>query len=296
MDDWQPANGLEETLPQAKTADETARALDLLRQAALALPLTAGAFEGSEPARWPTVTADGRTWVVAYTSVESMRAASGGAFEHARSCSLAELAAGWPDHTWGLALNPGLPIRLTLEPGQLARLAAPSLLEDRAAEPNARHPIMQKLLRPADIEELLRGSTRVSGYCHQLIDVAHLMMPASLVDALGRTDESHEYITTEGAVNVLRWPAVGLELYRSPYGGTDESSCAAVEGWLIEEEPFVGLGFAPNPDQMIREYKVNGVGLPHGAQIWELTADGAEVRRAVLDADLGRWLLIPAER
>lgn len=295
MDAWQPANALEETLPQAKTADEVAKALDLLRQAALALPLTADAFAGTEPARWPTVTADGRTWIVAYTSVESMRAASDGALEHARASSLPELAAGWPDHSWGLALNLGLPIQLTIEPGQLARLAAPSLLEDRAAEPTARHPVMQKLLRRADIEELLRGSTRVSGYCHQLMDVAHIVSPASLVEALGRSDESSGYVSAEGTANVLRWPAVGLELYRSPYGGTDESSCAAVEGWLIEEEPFVGLGFAPNPDQMIREYKVSGVGLPHGAEIRELTAAGAEHLRAVLDADLGRWLLIPVD-
>lgn len=123
--------------------------------------------------------------------------------------------------------------------------------------------------------------------------MAHIATPAVLVESLGRKDEQAYYVTAEGSVHMLRWPAVGLELYRSPYGGTDEASRKAAAGWLIEEPPFVGLGFAPNPDQLIREYKVCGVGLPHGAEIWELTDQGEEVRRAILDADLGQWFLVP---
>lgn len=165
MDSWRPVDRLEETLQQAKTADEVQQALAMLREAELALPLTEAAFNGTEPPRWPTTTApDGRTWVLAYTSVESMRLSTEEKFQHARVSSLPELAAGWPDPAWGLALNPGLPIQLTIEPGQLARLAAPSLLEDREAEPAARMPLMQKLLRPSDIQELLDGAMRVSGY------------------------------------------------------------------------------------------------------------------------------------
>lgn len=292
MESWRPADGLEAALQQAKTAAETARAVDMLRTAELALPLTAGAFAGTEPPRWPTTTVDERTWMITYTSGESMRIATEGAFEHARRVSLPELAAGWPDHSWALAINPGLPIQLTLAPNQLARFAAPSLLADRDAEPTARTPLLQKLLRPGDIEELLRGENRVSGYCHQLADVVHIATPAVLVEALGRKDELAYYVTAEGAVNTLRWPAVGLELYRSPYGGTDEASRVAVDGWVIEEPPFVGLGFAPNPDQPIREYNVAGIALPYGAEIWELTDEGIEHRRAVLDTDHGRWLLV----
>lgn len=294
METWRPADELEEALQQAQSADEVHQALDMLREADIALPLSEAAYAGSEPPRWPTTTApDGRTWVLAYTSLESMRISTEGQYQHARVSSLPELAAGWPNPAWGLALNPGLPIQLTIEPGQLARLAAPSLLEDRAAEPTARMPVMQKLLRPVDIQALLDGETRVSGYCHLLADVAHIATPAVLIEALGRTDELNYYLTAEGSAHMLRWPAVGLELYRSPYGGTDEASREAVAGWLIEEPPFVGLGFAPNPDQLIREYKIAGVGLPHGAEIWELTDDGVEQRRAVLNADLDRWSLVP---
>jgi hypothetical protein len=64
---------------------------------------------------------------------------------------------------------------------------------------------------------------------------------------------------------------------------------------VIEEPPFIGMGLVPNVDQTIREYKVDGIGLPHGAEIVELTTDGVERRRAVYDGDFGRWLLTDDE-
>jgi hypothetical protein len=293
MQPWQPDNPLEEKLFQAFTADDLKAAWTLLQAAQLALPIAAAAFTGDVPPAWPTVTTAGRTWITAYTSMESMRVGTGDTLEHAQISSLPELAAGWPDHNWGLAINPGLPIQLPLDASAVARLAAPTLIEDREAEPAARTPLMQKLLRPVEIEEMLQlGLGYVSGYCHQVLDVAHIATPEVLIDALGRKDELAELMTGEGSVNLLRWPAVGLELYRNALGGTDEASCTAVGGWLIEEPPFVGLGFAPNADQVIREYKVDGVGLPHGAEMCELTDAGTTHRRALLDIDLGRWSLI----
>jgi hypothetical protein len=88
---------------------------------------------------------------------------------------------------------------------------------------------------------------------------------------------------------------VGLDLYRTPYGGIDEESRDAVAGWVVEEPPFVGMGLVPNVDQVIREYRIHGVGLPHGAEIWELTVAGTEHRRAIYHGDLRRWLLIQAQ-
>jgi hypothetical protein len=290
---WRPADPFEERLLQASTADDAGAVGALLHGAELCLPLTAAAPGGDEAPAWPTVSAAGRTWIIAYTSIESMHVGSGGALEHARATSLPELAAVWPDHSCGLAINPGLPAQVTLDAATLARLAAPSLLEDRAEQPAARTPMMQKLLRHSDVHQTLRfGVTRVSGYCHQVVDVAHITAPEILIEALGRTDESAELLTDQGSVNLLRWPAVGLELYPNAFGGTDEASRSAVNGWLIEEPPFGGLGFVPNPDQVVREYKVDGVGLPHGAEICELTAAGTTEPRAVLDVDIGQWLLL----
>jgi hypothetical protein len=54
---------------------------------------------------------------------------------------------------------------------------------------------------------------------------------------------------------------------------------------VVEEPPFAGMGLGRNPDRVVREYKVDGVGLPHGAELWELAVDGTEHRRAVLDGD-----------
>lgn len=294
MHPWQPASPLEEELLQVVTAGDAAAVGALLHMASLALPVTAAAFAGDEAPAWPTVTTPERTWIVTYTSVESMQIGTDDAFEHARDSSLAELAAAWPDHSWGLVINPGLPAQVQLDVAALARLAAPSLLEDREVEPAARTPLMQKLLRHSDIHETFeRGVTRVSGYCHQAMDAAHVATPKLLVEALGRKDEMDALMTDAGSVNLLRWPAVGLELYPNAFGGTDEASRAAVDGWLIEEPPFAGLGFVAN--QLIREYKVDGVSLPHGATICELAEDGTTYPRAVLDADPGQWQLIPPD-
>jgi type III secretion system (T3SS) SseB-like protein len=293
---WRPANPFEERLLQASTADDATAAAALLQAAQLCLPLTAAASAGDESPAWPTVSTPDGTWIIAYTSIESMRVGGGGALQHCRECSLPELAVVWPDHSWGLVINPGLPTQATLDAAAVARLAAPSLLEDRDAQPTARTPMMQKLLRHADVHQTLQlGVTRVSGYCHQFVDVAHIAAPEVLVEALGRKDEMAELLTDQGSVNLLRWPAVGLELYRNAFGGIDEPSRAAVNGWLIEEPPFVGLGFAPSRDQVIREYKVAGAGLPHGAEICELTAAGSTKPRAVLDFDLAQWLLLVPE-
>lgn len=292
MGEWRPASEFEERLAAAFATEDLATCLRLLRGADLALPISPAAAAGEEHVAWPTAADAERTWILGYTSAESMRAALGLDARHWRQTSLAELAAGWPDLRWGLAVNPGLPVGFFLESGTVARLAVPTLVEDRLAEPDSGLPIMQKLLRPADLYGYLaEGESRVSGYCHHARDVAHIATPSVLVDALGRAAEK-DLITEDGSVNMLRWHAVGLNLYRTPYGGTDEETRAAVAGWVIEEPPFVGMGLAPNVDKLIREYKVDGVGLPHGAEIWELSVAGVELRRAVYDGDLERWWLV----
>src|SRR5690606_24023001 len=263
--------------------------LAMLRDADLALPITAAAADGTEAPAWATAADAERTWVLAYTSAEAMRTATGGRAAHWRVTSPVELAAGWPDPRWGLAINPGLGASFLLESGTLARLAVPTLAQDLMIAPKSGVPTVQKLLSPADVHDLITGGVpRISGYCHHALDVSHIATPAVLADALGQLD----MLTGDGSLNVLRWRPAGLALYRTPYGGTDEERRDAVAGWVVEEPPFVGLGLVPNVDQVIREYKVYGVVLPHGAEIWELTAEGTEHRRALYHGDLRRWLLI----
>ncbi|MFE3451283.1 SseB family protein [Nonomuraea sp. NPDC059194] len=286
---YNPSSPFEEQLWAAFEAGNTALCLSMLKDADFALPMSRAAFEGSEPITWPTFRDEERTWLAAYTSAEAMGAILGGHTEYFRITSMVELAAGWPDPRWGLAVNPGLPANFYLESGTVARLAVPTLVQDLTLAPGSGVPVMQKLLRLPDVHDLLVGDdSRVSGYCHHALDVSHIATPAVLAAALGQPD----FVTPEGALNMLRWRPVGLDLYRTPYGGLDEERRDAVAGWVVEEPPFVGLGLVPNVDQVIREYKVYGVGLTHGAEIWELTHDGRQYRRAIYQGDLRQWLLV----
>ncbi|AQZ62874.1 unnamed protein product [[Actinomadura] parvosata subsp. kistnae] len=288
-DDQPPAGPFEERLWAAHEEGRQALCLSLLREADLALPISAAAAAGLEPPAWATADGDGRTWLLAFTSVEAMTLASGGAATHCRVASLTELAAGWPDLRWGLAVNPGLRVSFLLEPGTVARLAVPTMVQDLKIAPGSGVPVVQKLIAAADLPELLSASEpRVSGYCHHALDVSHIATPAVLAAVLNQ----RELLTESGSLNILRWRPVGLELYRTPYGGADEEGRAAVAGWVVEEPPFVGMGLVPSVDNIIREYKVYGVGLPHGAEIWELTIEGTEHRRAMYHGDLRRWLLV----
>ncbi|MFC4120097.1 SseB family protein [Nonomuraea zeae] len=282
----------EERLQEAHGRGDLTTCLTLLRYADFACPVGEAAARGDEQIAWPTIAGTDRTWLAVYTSAEAMRKATGDAVRHFRIVSLVELAAGWPDLHWGLAVNPGLEPSFLLEPGTVARLAVPTLEQDLAAEPDSGLPIVQKALQVAQIQELLDSERpRVSGYCHHALDVAHIATPSVLADALLQDDA----LTTEGAINLLRWPAIGLELYRTPYGGIDEKGRVAVAGWVVEEPPFVGMGLVPNANQTIREYKIDGIGLPHGAEIVELAADGQERTHARYDADHGRWLMVAGE-
>jgi hypothetical protein len=287
VQDWEPTD----VEQQLVAADDLVVALGLVRSAQLVLPLP----PGDGPPVWTTAPGPERTWLLAYTSVEAMVAATDGALTRGRISSLPELAAGWPDLRWGLWINPGLPGALALESGTVARLAAPSMLEDRQAFPEVRHPVVEKLLTHDELAALLaEGVGRVSGYVHPVVDVEHIASPVGLVAALGRAADAADLVSRQGSVHLLRWPAVGPELYRSPYGGTDDDTRDAVAGWLVEEPPFVGTGFAPQVDQLVREYLVRGVVLPHGAEVWELDEQGLFSRHAIWDGDRETWVLLVA--
>lgn len=292
MPSWEPTGPFEEQLWEAYQAEESGSCLALLRTTELALPISAEAAARREAPRWATATREDGTWLLAYTSVESMQTGTDGQAAHCRIVSLLELAAGWPDPQWGLGINPGMPMQMLLESRTVARVAAPGLGQELVNSRDPSPPLVQKLLPPADLSAIFaRRDSRVSGYVHSLADIVHIGSPNVLLDALGRTDDERDLIDDNGSVFLLRWPAIGPELYRSPYGGATEVGCAAIDGWVIEEPPFVGTGFVPNVDQVIREYKVDGIGLPHRSEIVEVTIEGNELRRAVWDGDRRTWMV-----
>ena len=63
-----------------------------------------------------------------------------------------------------------------------------------------------------------------------------------------------------------------------------------MDGWVIERAPCRGNGFAPGEGRdVIAEFKVDSVRLPHGAQLWRIDADGTEHMIAIFDNDGPQW-------
>ena len=66
-----------------------------------------------------------------------------------------------------------------------------------------------------------------------------------------------------------------------------------MQGWVVERAPFRGNGFAPGDTDVVAEFKVDSIRLPHGAQLWRLTRTGTETLIATFDADATRWVAAP---
>lgn len=162
-------------------------------------------------------------------------------------------------------------------------------LDDRGAAPA----IMQKVVPHGHVAWYLeQGYDRVGGFVHLTGDVSELQAPAQLYEALGLLYEGSPFSPADEGVYVIRWPAYCSGLYRIPFGGRDEHELAAWgdAGWVIERPPFLGGGFAPGSAGSIREYKVDSVRLPFGAEMYYLSSDRSERFVAMYDPDQLAWL------
>lgn len=231
-----------------------------------------------------------------------------------------ELIGAWPSAKIQFAINPGTPVGATLPGSQIVALAAwaaeVGLRDDSvgevvvAAKKNeavpsmgvagaptagaAKATVMQRTVPPSQVAFYLeRGYDRVSGFVNRASEVAHLATPSALYRALGLLYSGSPFSEADTEVHVLRWVAHRPDLYRLPYGGQNEAAMRAMQGWVIERFPFRGNGFAPGDTEVVAEFKVDSVRLPHGAQMWRITKDGTETLRASFDADAGRWVPTP---
>jgi hypothetical protein len=220
-----------------------------------------------------------------------------------------ELIRNWPDPVWSFAVNPGGPIGAKYPGPQviaLANWAAEAGLGAEAEHDEPLHPVpapapanddaqhatvMQKTVPPEHVDFYLeRGYDRVAGFVHRATEVEHLRTPAELFAALGLTYTGSNHPVDAKEAYVLRWPAYRPSLYRIPYGGQNEQALKAMDGWVIERAPFRGNGFAPGEGRdVIAEFKVDSVRLPHGAQLWRIDADGSEHMIAIFDNDGPQW-------
>lgn len=287
MPAWTPVNETEKALATALRAADEARAQLVLRMASVVLPA-----ESTDDRGWPTARdPGGRRWVTAFTSAELWRAVSGNADAVVRPISVVQLAAVWPDNTVGLSVNPTTDLAFALEPSALARLVSPELHQLVRLYAAGTRPVLQKPLRGAELAALLDGGRRtISGYVHLLDEVDRIAAPSELLVCLG-TDPADlaRLVYDDGSVHLLRWPAFGLDLYRTPLGGRDDAQRRAVDGWVVEPLPFVGMGLTRYDRGAVHEYHCTAVAVPHGSEIVQLAADGTRRRRAVYDATADRW-------
>jgi hypothetical protein len=153
--------------------------------------------------------------------------------------------------------------------------------------------IMQKVLAHAQVSWYLdQGYDRVGGYVHPSADVTDVQTPVQLYQALGLLYADSPFAAQDEGVYIIRWPAHCEELYRIPFGGQVEADMRAwgEAGWVIDQPPFRGDGFASGSGGTIREYKVDSVRLPFGAEMYYLDRDRSERFVAVYDPDRLAWL------
>jgi hypothetical protein len=256
---------------------------------------------------------DGKPYVTVFTSPQRLSEHS--TFRHASSVSLrfVELIATWPGEEISFSINPGSPVGATLPGSQIVALASwatdVGLREERSADvviaPKRTEPsgsvgvagaatvvtVMQRTVPPAQLPFYLeRGYDRVSGFVNRASEVSHLTSPRSLYRALGLVYPGSPYGEDDAEIHVVRWVAHRTDLYRLPYGGQHEAAMRAMQGWVIERPPFRGNGFAPGDSEVVAEFKVDSVRLPHGAQMWRLAKEGGETLVATFDADTSRWI------
>ncbi|MGK5680364.1 SseB family protein [Actinoplanes sp. URMC 104] len=308
-----PANDVEQDLFEAASRHNTDAFLSTLLLATVLVPVANHSRPGSAPGEsgfaFRTEQMDGETFLIVFTSRDRL---SDHFSEPTRTVNVRfiELIRNWPDPGWSFAVNPTGPIGAKYPGPQviaLANWAAESglgtdpdgLLDEAAPVPapepasdDAQHAtVMQKTLPPEQVDYYLeRGYDRVAGFVHRATEVEHLRTPGELFAALGLSYDTSPHQPDAKEAYVLRWPAYRPSLYRIPYGGQNEQALRAMDGWVIERAPFRGNGFAPGEGRdVIAEFKVDSVRLPHGAQLWRIDADGSERMIAIFDNDGPLW-------
>ena len=318
-----PANETESSLLAAAEENNTDAFLSTLLLAQVLVPVPAGTSANARPRDrdfpWQIEEMDGQRYIAVYTS-------PGRLADHTRSGAKSEpttvtlrfvqLIGAWPDETVSFAVNPGSPVGATLPGSQIVALATWAADVGLREEPSAdvvvaakkyestpvlgvagaptsgaeRATVMQRTVPHSQVPFYLeRGYDRVAGFVNRANEVKHLTSPTMLYRALGLTYSGSPFSDDDAEVHVVRWVAHRADLYRLPYGGQHEAAMRAMQGWVIERAPFRGNGFAPSDTDVVAEFKVDSVRLPHGAQMWRLAKDGTETLVATFDADATRW-------
>ncbi|MFI0485109.1 SseB family protein [Actinomadura sp. 9N215] len=287
------ADLLEPRLAEAKANGDNTTYFRLLANADLVLPATASAVEDPDRAEFPTITIGSSTYVTVFTSPGALARTGDRHPGLYRRTSFARLATGWPDPTWRLAINWGLPSEVLLDSSVIARMhggpgAAPSLAPDvpnpyGKVDPNA-----------------LSGPNPVAGGS----------MPAAngSVPAVDRAhDESHTAIDPYTAADLRA--ALGSDTTEPESAVRENLAPEAVaprpaKPKAAEPEPAepehaaaLPLGAPTNRKPAASAQRPAGVPMrpPHGTRLWRSSGEGDETPLAVYDAIGGVWAQAKAD-
>jgi hypothetical protein len=141
--DWVPANDTERAMLRAALAGDRREYFRILAGADLYLPQ----LVGDEPGGQRLITGElfGQTVLPVFTSVEALALQAGEAADAYTVTSYPELRHKWPDPSWRLAVNPGLPLDAYVPIEAVAGAAAGEVTVPTMAE---------VLVEAADDEEL----------------------------------------------------------------------------------------------------------------------------------------------
>jgi hypothetical protein len=118
---YQPSE-LESRLIDALRTGDAAACYEQFLAAELVLPATGQAVEDPSVAEFTTTVVDGETRVLAFTSPGALARAMGERAGLHRKATFPELAACWPDPSWSLVINGGLPSEVRVDAVTVARL------------------------------------------------------------------------------------------------------------------------------------------------------------------------------
>lgn len=210
--EWTPASGLERALLDASQRQDHDGYLRLLNGVGLLAPVRQD--ESGRTVGWMTSTVGDRTYLLGYTSPESLAAVTGGQDVPWVTASLAELARRWPDPRWWLAINSGLPIEVLIPPEYLAESLASAdtgsggaPVGDLSAEAYARAAAAAvepraatTVFRPAnEVESAMLAATRqgdIDAYLKALM-LAEVLLPRPAGELAGPGDADFTWPTVE---------------------------------------------------------------------------------------------------
>jgi T3SS (YopN, CesT) and YbjN peptide-binding chaperone 3/SseB protein N-terminal domain len=137
-----PVAELETRLDDAKQRGDQFAYFELLLGADLVLPSTGHAVEDPGLTEFTTAVIEHRRHVLVFTSVQAMTRSQGTPGRRTgtglyRKTTFGKIAAAWPDPSWGLAVNPGLPSETHLDSLTVARLDEMRRTAERAATVDA---------------------------------------------------------------------------------------------------------------------------------------------------------------